>query len=454
MKIAAIIAEFNPFHKGHLEPIRYAREVLHADAVVILMSGDFVQRGEPALFDKFTRSEMALLMGADLVLELPPYTVLSSAQYYAEGAIRILREMPQVTHLVFGMENVDPTLLSRIIDTYVSIEDDEAAIAEIRSKTEHGQNYAAALTDLVIKKITGYDFAHAFDTKNNLSVNGNTNINSFSAEQIRDILSRPNNILGIQYMLALRKANLSIEPVPIQRIGGAHNEEAVTQEYASATAIRRAIIENGVKEISDYIPEPIWDLYEENVYHHNILTMSDLDALMIPVLNQLDTITGFDQKFIDRIQKFSNYYTGLNDLAERMKSKDTTLSGIKRELMKLLLTQSTDSSEIIISSTEKDSNMDTEKYHYFIKRDLKEPISYLRVLGSTKTGVEVFREAHRETGIPVITSPGSEKKLLSDFATHELEVELQISNIARLLRQQKSKIFEPHETLRPFQIRA
>ena len=220
MKICAIICEYNPFHNGHLYHLNAARERSGADAIVCVMSGNFVQRGEAAIIDKYTRAKHAVLAGADAVIELPALFATSNAELFAKGAIHLLSSIPAVQSLCFGSENADKTafLLSA---RYLNNEPKEIS-DKLKSEIEKGASYAKARA------------------------------NAWAGFLPLDLLCSPNNILGLEYTKAILASSANIEILPIQRKGAGYSDSALQENYSSATAIRAAI-ENG-KNLNGNLP--------------------------------------------------------------------------------------------------------------------------------------------------------------------------------------------------------
>ena len=216
MRVCGIIAEYNPFHNGHLRQLHYVREVLKADYIVVAMSGDFVQRGEPALLEKYARARMALLSGADLVLELPVSVSTASAEGFASGGVQLLSSLGIVDTLCFGAETEDLPLLSRI------------ACVLLREPEEYR-------TVLLRELSCGHSFAEAREQALRETMPEET--------QLSMVLSSPNNILALEYLKAVKRTGSSLQPQLLQRKGAPYHSESLTGSLPSATAIRKMILE-------------------------------------------------------------------------------------------------------------------------------------------------------------------------------------------------------------------
>ncbi len=209
MKICAIICEYNPFHNGHLHQIKEARRLSGADAVLCLMSGNFVQRGEAAVMEKYTRAKHAVLAGADVVIELPTLFATSNAELFAKGAVHILSAIPEITTLSFGAETADK---QAFLSAAPLLNDEPKEISEkIKTLIGSGASYAKARAE------------------------------AWKTYLPSDLLTSPNNVLGLEYTRAILAANATIDILPIPRIGGGYREETLSENYSSATAIRAAI---------------------------------------------------------------------------------------------------------------------------------------------------------------------------------------------------------------------
>lgn len=220
MTAAGIICELNPLHSGHAYLMARLRQQ-GADAVVCAMSGNFVQRGEPALVNKLSRGEMALACGADLVLELPTPWAMATAETFARGGVQLLA-MAGCSHIAFGSECGDAALLQRTADALLAPELGEA----VRRELAAGVTYAAARQRAVQARL-GEDAA---------------------------VLRQPNDTLAVEYLKACHQQKVDITPIVMQRVGAAH-DGAPEAGYASATHIRQLVREGSVEEACTYMPE-------------------------------------------------------------------------------------------------------------------------------------------------------------------------------------------------------
>ncbi len=209
MKICAIICEYNPFHKGHAYLIERAKTLSGADAVLCVMSGNFVQRGDAAVLDKFTRAKHAVLGGADAVIELPVPFVTANAELFAKGAVKLLFSIPEVEFLCFGVENATEAELLRAATL---MNDEPTAVSEkLRALMATGLSYAKARAE----------------AWKGILPNG--------------ILNTPNNVLAVEYARAVLAYHANVRLLPVKRVGGGYLDEELCGELSSATAIRNAV---------------------------------------------------------------------------------------------------------------------------------------------------------------------------------------------------------------------
>ena len=209
MKLCAIICEYNPFHNGHFYHIQEAKRLSGADAVVCFLSGNFVQRGEAAIIDKYTRARHAVLAGADAVIELPTVFATSNAELFAKGGVKLLSSIPAVTTLCFGAENADKTAF-KLGARYLFNEPEEVS-NRIKAALQSGISYAKARAEAFVGFLP------------------------------TELLTSPNNVLGLEYTKALLAGNSAVDILPIKRKGASYADEELQEEFSSATAIRKAI---------------------------------------------------------------------------------------------------------------------------------------------------------------------------------------------------------------------
>ena len=359
MNITGIITEYNPFHNGHLYHLNTAKKVTNCDGIVCIMSGNFVQRGEPSIIDKWKKTEIALSNGVDLVIELPTFYAVSSAEFFAKGAVNILNNIGVVDNIFFGSECGDVNLLYKI-SKILTNEPKEFKI-KIKENLKSGITYAKAREYALI------------DILNDTSLN--------------EVLSNSNNILGIEYIKAIIKSNSSIEALTMKREGSSYNDKELNTIFSSATSIRESI-KQGFNEdlLKKYMPSPSLEMLK-NLKSNNypFVFQEDMYAFIkyklytncINFNNLFEAKEGLDNKFIKEIY----YSSSFEDLIFRCKSKRYTYTKISRLL-----------SQVFFSL----DNYDFEEL-------LKENNLYARVLGFNDTGRLILKEMKKKSSIPIIT---------------------------------------------------
>ena len=359
MSVIGIVGEYNPFHYGHKHHIAETKRLLGEDCpVVCAMSGDFIQRGEAAVYSKFARAEAAVRSGVDLVLELPPAWALSSAEGFARGAVGLLGSIGVVTHLSFGSEcgEVEPleTLAEILLDPLIG--------ADIRRELEaqEGIPFAAARQRAVAKR----------------------------AGELSGQLETPNNILAVEYIKAVYEQGLSIKPVTVQRFGSGHDKMSESG-HKSAAEIRRALA-NGA-DISASVPGSAYEIYRrEDKLGRGPVLMENLESAMISRLRMLPNsafaaLPDAGEGLNNRLARAAREESGLDAVIAAAKSKRYALSRIRRMVMCAVLGISADMS--------------------------RETPPYARVLAANARGCALLRDMEGKARIPVITKPAAVKEL-------------------------------------------
>lgn len=300
MKFCAIICEFNPFHNGHKYLIEQAKELSHCNGIVCIMSGSFTQRGDICVIDKFARAHHAIACGADVVLELPTAFSVTPAEIFAKGAIKILSSIPSVSTLAFGCEssksdfNKAAELLNNETERFKSI---------LIEKLGHGESYIRS-------------YAHAFE-----ACGGEKNL-----------LSRPNNILGVEYAKAILKLSGKIEILPVERIGANYDDGELKNGYSSASAIRNnynnPLIKNNVPQC---VFEDFKDFSAENRLFEELLRFKLLQSPP----ETLQKIYGCSEGLENRLLSVASL--PFNELIEKATGRRYSSSRIKRLLTANLL---------------------------------------------------------------------------------------------------------------------
>lgn len=313
MSVIGIVCEFNPFHNGHKYLIDSVKT--ENDIVVAIMSGNFVQRGEPAIFPKETRVKAALLSGIDIVLELPFIYASSSAEYFAFNAVKILSDFG-CDKLAFGAENAEVESLNNAVDILLKEDFDN----EVKKYYNDGVSFPVA------RQI-------AFD---------NCNINC-------DI-STPNNILAIEYIKAIRKLGAKIEPITINRKGAGYNDTTAIDEFASATHIRQLIYNN--ESFEKYIPDYLLDIYNDSIKDGKYVSKEKFDLAAFSILRSkldydLTDIANMGEGLDNRVKSAVKNNTQLSKLYDEIKTKRYTHTRIKRAVLSTILDVKSSDLEIV-----------------------------------------------------------------------------------------------------------
>lgn len=288
VRVTGIICEFNPFHDGHKYLIEQAKELTGSDYTVCLMSGDFVQRGEPAALDKYTRTKQALEGGADLVLELPVRYALSSAGDFASGGVCALSALGFVTDLCFGSEWGKIRLFEK---TAQVLHQDQDALADaIRKKQKTGVSFAAAREQVLSQQ---YDLSPS-------------------------LLSQPNNTLGVEYCLAILNQDSPLQPHTIKRQGAGYHEQTLSENFPSATALRQ-------------------NMAAENVPHLTLDDFSDMIGASLLKSRDLTRYKDISADLAGRIHRELSTYHQASDLVARCQTRIFTESRVRRCLLQCLL---------------------------------------------------------------------------------------------------------------------
>ena len=312
MHTVAIICEYNPFHSGHAHHIAEARKQSGADTVVGVMSGCFVQRAEPAVFPPTLRAQAAIHSGMDAVIELPVLFSCAAGQLFAEGAVRILSRIPRITHLAMGVED-DGALLKRI----AAVQTDEPPIftETLKNELQSGKSYAAALTSATTAAIET-------DCK----------------ETCAAALQKPNNLLAVEYLKALRHLHVSLRPVFIPRAGNGHRDTSATGTHISASAARLLLQSGEIEQLKPYLPPSDFDACIDEYKRHPI-NESAYNALTVHALRHSDLSRTFDagEGLDEKLRKCAARQCRLADITAACTSKRYPLGRINRICLQALL---------------------------------------------------------------------------------------------------------------------
>lgn len=381
MKICGIICELNPFHNGHEYIFRQAKEITKSDFLIAVMSGDFVQRGLPAICDKYSRTRMALLGGADLVLELPVMYSTASADYFALGAVSTLDSLRCVDFLCFGSETGDLYSLKKYVKN--NFFDNEAHILSqginnnIPNKA--GNSYAKTMSN-----ITGMEFSS-------------------------------NDMLGICYIKSLMMLNSYMEPVAVKRRGSGYLQDDIKDD--SASAIRKRIVKQ--YDLEGYVPDYVSKILDGMLYDSYPVAIDDFSSQLFTRINTvirnesrnieklteyMDVSQNIEGRIKSHINSFSSYDTFINDIH----SKEYTKSRVMRAMLHILL--------------------DIKKEDY--DKEINNCVTpYARILGFKRSAAELLRTIKERSVIPVISKASDASRILDDEAYRIYKSDINAANI-------------------------
>lgn len=308
--VLAVISEYNPFHNGHLKHLNYSKELTKADFSIAVITGNFVQRGEPSLVDKWTKAEMALKAGFDIVIELPTIYSISSAENFAEGAIKILNNLGIVDYLSFGSELGEIAPLDDLANLLYKEPKELSLLISQHVKT--GISYPKA-RELALMQFLG------------------------GRSKYKQALNHPNNILGIEYLKALKKYRSHIKPITIKREDSNHNSNSIKKGIASSTAIRTLIQKK--KNIHTLVPFETYELLDKQIQDGKIIQSlavfekEIIYALRRMTISEIASLPDVSDGLENRIKLAVNNCNHLEDLIARIKSKQFTRNTYSENLI-------------------------------------------------------------------------------------------------------------------------
>ena len=413
MKVVGIVAEYNPFHKGHKYQIDKIRKEFGADFIVVAMSGNFLQRGVPALCDKFIRTEMALKCGADLVIEIPTLWSTASAEYYAHAGVSILASTGIVTHIAFGAET-----------------DNLDALLEVSSILKEEPDVYRAVLANSIRSGSAFPVAR----KNALI----TSLPQFSEENLSELLDNPNNILALEYMIALKERNSNMQPFMLKREGADYHKKNIqTNEYPSATAIRNCVIDyitslskenfnnafDAMEKIEGSIPHEAYHYIIHNHILKDFLINDDFsyvlhNKLLTEVSQGFTCYADVTEDISGKIVKNINHYQSFSQFCDLLKSKDITHTRISRCLLHILL------------------NIKEETYSLIKENDYT---PYAKILGFRKESADVLSVIKKKSAIPLISKLADASVLLDNYGNHILNQDILCSHLYNSAYMNKKK---------------
>jgi len=359
MKITGIITEYNPFHLGHLYHLEKAKQDTKAEGIICIMSGHFVQRGMPALIDKWTRARMAVENGVDLVIELPLVYSISSAEGFSQGAVSILNSTGVVQNIFFGSEEGETSALNIIASTLLYEPDEYKGL--LKGELKKGLPYHTARSIALKEYLPKIPCDH--------------------------ILSNSNNILAIEYIKALKKLDSSIKPITLKRVGANYNDSEINTSYPSATSIRANFkTSSDSSKLKESMPQSSYKIFDELTKdNYNFVYEGDIFPYLKyklftegdKIKDILDVKEGLENKILKEIL-LSN---SLDELILKVKSKRYTYTRINRILTSFYI--------------------GLENYN--IKELISENTNYIRPLAFNKTGIKILKAIKDKGQVDILT---------------------------------------------------
>lgn len=379
MKSTGLVVEYNPFHNGHLFHAEQARKQTNADVIIAVMSGNFLQRGEPSIVSKWARTKMALQAGIDLVIELPYAFAVQNAEKFALGSISILNAMG-CHFFCFGSESGEINEFSNTLEAIEKRKDEyESAIKELMKS---GISYPTALSQ----------------SFNKLELHEQKNVD----------LTKPNNILGYHYMKANRSLQNPMKAITIQRkSANYHDEEFSSSTIASATSIRKATFNSNqtLDEIKQYVPETTFNVLQDYLTEYQSFHNWDLYwpylqyRLLSATEKELTEIYEIEEGIEYRLKREAKDANSFQDFMEKVKTKRYTWTRIQRMCVHILT--------------------NTKKIEMFAHHD---QIEYLRLLGMTEKGKSYLNQIKKDLKVPLISK-------LSSIPNHIVELDIRAAAI-------------------------
>jgi len=378
MSVTALIVEYNPFHNGHQYHLNQSKKITKNTDLIVIMSGNYTQRGEAALLNKWARARQALSCGADLVLELPLVYNIRSAEYFAYYSVLSLEKTNLVDSIVFGSESGDIKILAAIADALIN---ENSKFKEVLQKhLKNGIDFPTARRQALLASYQYYPELKKFD-KNS----------------IKKVLEAPNNILGLEYLKSLSRLKSSIKPHTIKRVGTDYHSQKINKNYASASLIRNLINSKPQAEalsaIKKIMPASSWEILRKELKQGRYVKNDSLNKIYSKLADQLRRLQA------DDLKKYQGIKNGLenriidkaaaafkaNRFLESLKTKNLTESRLKRKLLQIYF------------------ELTAEK----IKLAEKNAPHYLRVLGINKDKEYLLSQLQRKSGLEIIVNPAS-----------------------------------------------
>ena len=314
--VLGIIAEYNPFHQGHFYHLMESKKQSGCNYAIAVMSGNFMQRGEPAIVDKWSRAEMAVRSGVDLVIELPTVYSISSAENFAEGAIKVLDSLSIVDTFSFGSEVASLDVLNEFAE--ILYREPAEYISILNHELSKGISYPKARENALLMYLN-------------------------DIRRYANVLSSPNNILGIEYLKAIKKLRSSMVPFTIERLGPKHDELKIANNIASASYIRKILSRNKLQDTASLLPKPSFAILEDcsrkgnMVFSLSTFEKEILYCLRKMSLEEIATLPDVSEGLEHLIKESANSCNSVTELIAKIKTKRYTETRIRRILLYTLL---------------------------------------------------------------------------------------------------------------------
>lgn len=400
MKVLGIIAEYNPFHLGHLYHIRHAKQLTGATHTICIMSGNFLQRGEPSIVNKWARAKMALLQGIDLVLELPVCYSIQTAQFFAFGAVSSLHLTEIVDYLCFGSESGDLSALKDIAK--ILLDEPDEYKYNLKHNLSKGLQFPKAQANSLVNYVTKYSKLNMDNTK------------------IYQLINSPNNILGIEYLKTLLKLKSPIIPITFKRLKSHYHSDDLSEDIVSAKAIRKHIVdseyESNLLNIRKNVPIETLDILQEEFSKgKGPIVKDDFSQILLyrlrcssrdDLLKIFDVTEGLENRILRKSHKCGSFST----LVDNLKTKRYTTTKIQRILFNLLI------------------NIDKSDITNFYNIGPQ----YFRVLGFSRKGQEIINKIKNKSPIPIITKTSHYKKFHIYYLRRMIEYDIAATDLYSL----------------------
>lgn len=390
MKVVGFVTEYNPFHLGHKYHLEESKNLSGADFSIAVMSGSFLQRGEPALVDKWTRARMAIESGVDLVIELPFVYSCQSGEFFGQGGVNVLNSLNIVDYISFGSESGIIRDLEEI--SKVIIKEPKEYKLSLKKNLDKGLSFPLSRSNALV------DYYKNIDPNNN----------------IVDTIKQSNNILAIEYLKAMHKLNSNMKKITVPRKGALYNELETKKEFASATGIRNIINNKGLSFSQNLVPENTYSILESFLDNSHSLNSLEKYFDLIKyklvtsepgnLLRIMDMEAGLENRFLEKVQ----YSKSVEHLISMVSTKRYPRTRLQRVLIHILMD--------------------------FYKEDIDSVYSrtnppYIRFLASNSKGLILLKKIKANSNAPVISKFADSRYLKSDLAKLFINYEKKASNL-------------------------